>query len=326
MRAARRAPSPSASCRLVHASSAPAGHRQVAARAELIASRLDGAPRARRALPALRRGHHLLAPARHRRQVSATRGTALVAAAGDEPGAPLIASGSCAAPASSAASSPGEATRRSGRCGKLFEALARRGPLVVCSTTCTGPSRRLLDLLEHLVGCSTRRADPAVCLARPELLGRAARAGPRRRAYRARAVLGRGGAARCSTADWPAARARPTEREARPLVRTRRGQPALPRAARGDALGTPGAAAACLRRSRRCSRPARPPERAPSAPCSSGPRSRGGFPAAGGGRALAGKTSGARTRPPARARAQGARRAASPAGSRARTRSASGTC
>src|SRR5205085_3518120 len=53
---------------------------------------------------------------------------------------------------------------------RLFEAVARRRPLVVCVEDVHWAQPTLLDLLEYLVGFSSGAPILLVCLARPELL------------------------------------------------------------------------------------------------------------------------------------------------------------
>ena len=78
---------------------------------------------------------------------------------------------------------------------KLFEEAASERPLVVVSTTFTGPSTTFLDLVEHIADWSRDAPILLLCMARPELLD--ARTGWAGGKLHASTVLARAARARC---------------------------------------------------------------------------------------------------------------------------------
>ena len=228
-RGARRSPGASGRARRLTRGRA-GGHRQVAARAR--ARRRAGRRRDGRASAAARPTARGSPTARWPRSCasSATSRRCVAALLDGRPSrrAPI---GSAR---SGAPTSPPSPRRRSGRCGGCSRRVARGRPLVASSSrTCTGRSRRCWT-------CSTtsspsRRGARSCSSASPapRLLERAPRRGRRRSpsasVLGARRAAGRRGA-RCSLARRRGARGA----AARRIVEPRRGQPAVPRAARRD--------------------------------------------------------------------------------------------
>ena len=166
-----------------------------------------------------------------------------------------------------------------GRSASCSKPSRRRRRSSSCSTTSSGPSRRFLDLVEHVADLSPRRPDPAP-LPRPAGPARAPAGLGRRQAQRDdRAARAARPADECERADR-----RPAPRPARSTTRVADARSS--RRADGNPLFVEemlalirerrdGGASRCRRRSRRSWQRASTSSTPPSAACSSGARWRG---------------------------------------------------
>ena len=250
----------------------PGRDRQVAARA---GARRRGRRRRHgggRPLPVLRRGRHLPPAGRDRPAARGKRPAAAGRGAARRRRADRAAGPGRDRPVRRA---PPRPRRRSGPSAGCSSGWPRERPLVVVVEDVHWAEPTLLDLLEYLVAFSSGHPILLVCLARPEFLetrprwvapqpepvaaAARCRSRTRRRAQLVESAgadeLGSGTAAR--------------------IVGHGRGQPALPRAARGGGSGERRRRAA-VEHPGGARRAHRPPRAAASAPCSSTPRSRAG--------------------------------------------------